>query len=506
MKEVYGIDLGTTNSCIAVIGKDGLPQVIKNNDEGFTTPSVVFYGEDDGTYVGEDAKREMKSDIERTVAFIKREMSNKTYKRCIEDKELSPVEISALILKKVVDDANEQRDIEGLPPIHKAVITVPAYFGNMERALTRQAGEIAGLEVLDLLNEPTAAALSYGTKGLEGKTFMIYDLGGGTFDVSIMRMKNGILETLATDGDHHLGGVDWDIALLDYVLQQNGLDVTYEDIKDQRNVGDMLLKAESCKKLLSKQDKASFKLIYKRRPYTLEVSRSVFEELTEGLLDNTIDLVHHAMKLCTVPDVKIDEIILIGGSSYMPMVKKRLQEEFTCPIRLDNLEPDRAVAKGAAMHAASLEGDKVAVKLGSDKGSRSYGVRCWDEKEKVFYVSNLVRRTDDLLFNYVSGEEDFYTNRDDQESVLFGLYENISEKYSIDIDLCTLIEEKELRWGFPVPKGTPVIIHVSRATDCTVRVWAECKGARVEFKVEPEGLFDEKEVETMRRDLADKRV
>lgn len=507
MKEVYGIDLGTTNSCIAAIGSDGLPQVIKNNDEGFTTPSVVFYGEDDGVYVGEDAKREMKSDIERTVAFIKREMSNKSYKRQIEDKDLSPVELSALILKKVVDDANEQRANEGLSPIRKAVITVPAYFGNMERALTRQAGEIAGLEVLDLLNEPTAAALSYGTKGLEGKTFMIYDLGGGTFDVSIMRMKNGVLETLSTDGDHHLGGIDWDIALLDYVLQKNGLDVTYEDIKDQRNVGDMLLKAESCKKLLSKQDKALFKLIYKRHPYTTDVSRSVFEELTEGLLDNTIDLVHHAIKLCTEPGVKIDEIILVGGSSYMPMVKKRLQEEFTCPIRLDNLEPDRAVAKGAAIHAANLEGNtNVKVKLGSDKGSRSYGVRCWDDEAKEFYVSNLIRRTDDLLYNYVSGENDFYTNCDEQESVLFALYENISEKNSVDMELCTLVEEQELRWGFPVAKGTPVIIHVSRATDCTVRVWAECKSAKVEFKIEPEGLFDKREVETMKKELADKRV
>ena len=195
MEAVFGIDLGTTNSCVATIGEDGLPQVIKNLDDEFTTPSVVFYDEGGEYYVGKEAKSGMSVEVDRTVAFIKREMSNKDYKRIIDDKEINPVEVSALILKKVVDDANEQRSYEGLPPVRKAVITVPAYFGNMECELTKQAGQIAGLEVLDLLNEPTAAALSYGTKGLEGKTFLIYDLGGGTFDVSIMKMKNGVLDT-----------------------------------------------------------------------------------------------------------------------------------------------------------------------------------------------------------------------------------------------------------------------------------------------------------------------
>ena len=218
MKDVFGIDLGTTNSCISTIGEDGLPVVIKNLDDEFTTPSVVYYDEEsDECYVGREAKSGMGGAPEQTIAFIKREMSNPNYSREVNGKPVSPVEVSALILKKVVDDANEQRSYEGLTPIRKAVITVPAYFGAMERELTKQAGEIAGLEVLDLLNEPTAAALSYGTKGLEGKTFMIYDLGGGTFDISIMRMKDGVLTTLSTDGDHKLGGVDWDIALLDVV-------------------------------------------------------------------------------------------------------------------------------------------------------------------------------------------------------------------------------------------------------------------------------------------------
>lgn len=501
---VFGIDLGTTNSCVATIGEDGLPQVIKNLDDGFTTPSVIYYDDGGECYVGEEAKRGMAVDIDRIVAFIKREMSNKDYSRKIDDQEITPVGASALILKKVVDDANEQRSYEGLPPVHKAVITVPAYFGNMECELTKQAGKIAGLEVLDLLNEPTAAALSYGTKGLEGKTFMIYDLGGGTFDVSIMRMQNGVLDTLSTNGDHHLGGVDWDIALLDFVLMRNGLDVTYDDIKEERESGKMLLAAETCKKNLSKSEKASFKLIYKRKQYITEVSRSTFEELTIDLLDKTIDIIHHAMKISREPDIKIDEIILVGGSSYMPMVKKRLQKEFMCPIRLDNLEPDRAVAKGAAVHAARLMGDnRGRVKIGTDLASRSYGVRCLERNGNRLIVENIIKRIDDLVYQ---GTHTFYTSEDNQKGVNLAIYENISEADNIDLNKCTLVEEKELLWGFPVPKETPVTVHVSRVSDGTVRIWGECQGEKVDFVIQYKGLYSEDEVEQLRLELSKKRV
>lgn len=504
METAFGIDLGTTNSCIAVIGEDGLPQVIKNLDDEFTTPSVVCYGDDGECYVGVEAKRSMNVEYDRIVAFIKREMSNEKYDRKIDDIEITPVATSALILKKVVDDANEQRRMEGLPEIHKAVVTVPAYFGNMECELTKQAGQIAGLEVLDLLNEPTAAALSYGIKGLEGKTFMIYDLGGGTFDVSIMRMKNGVLDTLATDGDHHLGGIDWDIALLDYLLMSNDLGITYEDIKKDSGTGHILNQMEICKKNLSKSDKAPYKFKYNRKQITGDISRSVFEELTEDLLERTIDIIHHAQKISREPDVKIDEIILVGGSSYMPMVKKRLQKEFSCPIRLDNLEPDRAVAKGAAIHAANILGStKSKVKIGTDLASRSYGVRCISPEGKL-HVWNIIKRTDDLV--YEGKYSGFCTSDDNQTSVIIAIYENISEKDSMDVDKCTLIEEKVLSWGFPVPKGTTVYSFVSRNSDGTVRIWLECQNKKVDFEIKYRGMYSEDEVERMRKDLSGKRV
>lgn len=503
MEQVFGIDLGTTNSCIAVLGEDGLPEVIKNLDDKFTTPSVVYYDDCCQPFVGEEAKSMMGGDVQRTVAFIKREMSNKNYRRMIDDVEVTPTSASALILKKVVDDANEQRSYEGLPPIHKAVITVPAYFGNIEHERTKQAAQIAGLEVLGLLNEPTAAALSYGTKGLEGKTFMIYDLGGGTFDVSIMRMQNGKLDTLSTDGDHHLGGVDWDICLVNLLLTRNNLGISYDDIKDDKEVGKLLIAAENCKKLLSKTDKATMKFVYKRKQYFLEVTRSMFEELTEELVDNTIDIVNHAKKIAREEIHKIDDIILVGGSSYMPMIKKRLMEEYPdSNIRLDNLEPDRAVAKGAAIHAANLNGSSTSeVSLGDDMASRSYGIRCQSDGEIV--VHNVVKRTDPMIFK---DKCDFFTAGEGWSSVPVAVFENISTDTIVALEKCTLVEQKELAWGFSVPEGTPVYAYVNRDKDGLISLSVECQGKTVHFVIKAQGTMSEEQIKKERTKLAELRV
>lgn len=505
MEAIFGIDLGTTNSCVATIGEDGLPVVIKNLDDEFTTPSVVYFDEEsDDFYVGREAKSGMGGAPEQTVAFIKREMSNPNYRRIINGREVSPVEVSALILKKVVDDANEQRSYEGLPPVKKAVITVPAYFGAMEHELTQQAGEIAGLEVLDLLNEPTAAALSYGTKGLEGKTFMIYDLGGGTFDISIMKMENGVLTTLSTDGDHKLGGVDWDIKLLDYALQALGLDVTYDDIKEERDAARMLLAAEVCKKNLSKSDRAVIKFIYRRKSHVMDISRSVFEELTQDLVESTIDMMHHALKIARQPLTAkdIDEIILVGGSSYMPMIKRRIMKEFDCDLRLDMFEPDRAVAQGAAIHAATLGGDRSAgVVLGEDMGARSYGTDITTSEGTM--IRNILLRTDPMIY-----ENTFYfsTVNDGQKQASISLYENTSTETLASVKKSTLIMDKMLCWGTPVPAKTEITMHVTRNQKGIVRVVGECAGVREEFSIETKGLLGQEEAEAIKRSLAEKRV
>lgn len=502
--EVFGIDLGTTNSCVAVIGEDGQPAIIKNLDDEYTTPSIIFFDDFGSPYVGKEAKASRKSDPDRSVSFIKREMSNPKYQVMIDNQNYTPIALSAIILKKVVDDANEQRSYDGLSPIKKAVITVPAYFGNDEREFTRQAGEIAGIEVLGLLNEPTAAALSYGAKDLEGKTFMVYDLGGGTFDVSIMRMQNGNLETISTDGDHKLGGVDWDKAIIDYALIKAGIEETYDDmmsspdLQKRKDAIRMLEPAENCKKLLSKTDAVKMQFIYKRSPYVVEIKRSEFEELTEELLESTIQIVDKAISIAP-PDYNltkssINEIILVGGSSYMPMVKKRLQKDFSCNIRLDRFEPDRAIAKGAAIHAANLAGQKAGPKL-EDKGSRSYGFEVITN-EGDLKVENVVKRTDPLIY---SGTSNFSTSAE-TDSVNLSLYENVgTDNTLLEISQCKKIDQKTLSLGMKVPKGTPVVAHVSRTQDGTVTIWVECNGRRVDFKVEPKGMLNKNEADSFKK-------
>lgn len=484
-EEIFGIDLGTTNSCVALINPaNNQPEVIANQRNFQTTPSVVFYDEYDTPIVGDDAKHAMRSDPRRAVAFIKREMSHKHYQRSIGEEEITPVKISALILKKLVDDANIAREYEGKAPIHKAVITVPAYFGNDERELTRQAAEIAGIECVGLLNEPTAAALCYGKNALEGKTIMIYDLGGGTFDVSIIRMRNGEIETLSTDGNHELGGVDWDECIVNYALMKtpaaDGL--SYKDIEDQKEGGEMILAAEQCKKMLTSSDKAPMRFRFKGKPSNIEVKRDLFEEFGEELMDKTILCVRHAIDLAP-SDTKIDEIILVGGSSRMPMVKKRLMKEFPdIHIRLDQFEPDLAVAKGAAIYAADQS--KI-----EDKASRSYGILTRTG------ITNILLRTDPMVYY---GESLFETAYDDQESALIQIYENSSAEKEIPENQGTPLLKKELTWGGPVAKGTFVTARVKREKDGIVTIEMECLGHKVEIRIEPQNMLPQEEVKKLK--------
>lgn len=487
-QEIYGIDLGTTNSCIATINPaDGQPEVINNSNNLQTTPSVVFYDEYDTPFVGNEAKNSMKLDPMRAVAFIKREMSNKNYKRSIGSEEISPVKISALILKKLVDDANIAREYEGKAPIHKAVITVPAYFGNDEHILTRQAAEVAGIEVIGLLNEPTAAALSYGKETFEGKTIMVYDLGGGTFDVSIIRMRNGNLETLATDGDHHLGGVDWDEAIVNFALITNDIDVTYSDIKDSKEGGTMILAAETCKQQLTTQAKAPLRFRYRGKQYTAEVTQSTFKELTTDLLDRTIYCTHHAINLMQ-DKTDIDEIILVGGSSRMPMVKERLMKEFpNIKIRLDRFEPDLAVAKGAALYAANTS-------VIEDKSSRSYGILTTEG------ITNILLRTDPMVYE---GTHGFTTACENQSRAMIQVYENASAEHCIHQSKGVLVLKRELTWGKPVPKGTPVEAKVKRNKDGIVHIVMECKGSSVSIEIQPERQLSEQQVKKLKDEFQD---
>lgn len=487
MAEFYGIDLGTTYSCIATIDSDDMVTVIPNTMTGqLTTPSVVSFDDDGKMLVGRAAKNQLGSNPENTIALIKREMSNKDYSRTIQGKSYDPVEISSFILKELVDFANKKRkDEEGKDPIRDVVITVPAYFGNMERQRTEAAGKKAGLNVLQLINEPTAAALSYGRKQQSNKTVLVYDLGGGTFDVSILRIKNGIMDTLSTTGDQHLGGADWDRAIVDYALEKIG---TSFDSLSPREQGMMLLAAEDCKQILTGQDKTTLIFSYKGIQNG-DISKLEFEARTTTLMERTMLLVDEALDMADMTDSQIDEILLVGGSSRMPMVKIAVQNKFHKDSKL--IEPDLAVAKGAALTAAQNDKGYVkgALTMRADKGSRAYGMQTWRDG-KVECICNLIMRNDNLEIR--KEFTDFSTRNDGQTRVDFKFYESESTEKYMDID-----PELELKgrndyidWGHPVPANTPLKIIVERDKSGTVKVFAECQGARGEFVIVSSGCSE----------------
>ena len=476
MKEFYGIDLGTTYSCIATIDSDDIVTVIPNG-ASLTTPSVVAFDDDGKLLVGKPAKNNLGNKPENTVALIKREMSNKEFTRTIFGKTYDPVEISSFILKYLVDYANQKRkDEEGKDPIYRVVITVPAYFGNAERERTAEAGRRAGLDVITLINEPTAAAMFFGKKNKQNRTILVYDLGGGTFDVSIMRIQNGIMDTLATDGNHHLGGVDWDEA--------EGFSLNCKQLNPQER-GTLLLAAEDAKKILSTNDTTTIRFSYKGI-HNVEITKSQFEELTKDLMKQTSKLVDTALEMAGNP--KIDDVLLVGGSSRMPMVKSFIEKKFNLSPKV--FEPDLAVAKGAALFAsqeASTKGYvKGAIQLGSDKGSASYGIECFGLND-VLKVSNLIIMNDDLE---IRKEFDQFTTRyENQTEVELAVHEN--RVNGVDCDMAKAgdpLEKHVLNWGKPVPKGTPIKIIVDRGKDGIIHVWAGAVGHEVKFDIHTKGV------------------
>ncbi len=484
MDEFYGIDLGTTNSCIAIIDEDDSVTVVTNLEGQLTTPSVVAFDENDQPYVGTAAKANMANDPDRTVSFIKREMSNNEYSRRIGRIDINPIDISAEILKKLVGDANQKRrDEEGKDPITKVVITVPAYFGNAERERTLEAGKRAGLEVISLINEPTAAALSFGKKNRQNRTILVYDLGGGTFDVSIMKIQNGVMDTLATNGNHHLGGVDWDEAIVDYVLLKEGFNVTCQDLKqnDMATYGALIIAAEEAKKILSTKDKTTIRYNYKGIHNT-EITVAEFEERTSSKMDMTESLIDEAMNMAGNP--KLDDVILVGGSSRMPMVKKFIEKKFNISVRL--FEPDLSVAKGAALFAAQEEKGYTdnAIQMGTDKGSASYGMSSHVNGKEV--ICNLILLNDDLVVR--KSFDNFSTLNDGQTGVALNFYQNRVNEDQCELYMGELLQSGSVDWGYPVPKSTPLSIVVERGKDGIVKVHVEIENKKADFVINTKGI------------------
>jgi len=356
MSKVIGIDLGTTNSCVAVM-EGGEAVVIPNPEGGRTTPSVVGFKKDGERIVGETAKRQAITNPDRTIMSIKRHMGT-NHKEVIDGKEYSPQEISAITLQKLKSDAEAYLG----QPVTQAVITVPAYFNDSQRQATKDAGKIAGLEVLRIVNEPTAAALAYGLEKAEDQTILVYDLGGGTFDVSILELGDGFFEVKATSGDNMLGGDDFDQVIIDYLVaefkKENGVDLS----KDKAAIQRLKDAAEKAKKELSGVLTTTISLPFITMvdsvPAHLEMNltRAKFEELSADLVERTMVPARQALKDAGLSTSEIDKVVLVGGSTRIPAVQEAVKK-LTGKEPHKGVNPDEVVALGAAVQAGVLTGD-----------------------------------------------------------------------------------------------------------------------------------------------------
>lgn len=360
MSKIIGIDLGTTNSCMAFI-ENGKTTIIPNSEGAKTTPSVIAFTKERQRLVGESARRQAVTNPERTITSIKREIGTPYTKR-IDQKDYTPQELSAMILQKLKIDAQNYLGED----VRQAVITVPAYFNDAQRQATKDAGRIAGLEVLRIINEPTAAALAYGLENSYGQKIMVFDLGGGTFDVSIIEIGNGVIEVLSTSGDNHLGGDDFNECLAQYIINEfkktNGIDLSHEQMAKQR----IEEAAEKAKIELSTMTSAVISLPFitttSQGPFNLEmtITRDLFNRLTQKLVERTILPMQNALNDARLLPAELDKIILVGGSSRIPAVQDKIKE-VTGIIPSKSLNPDECVAMGAAIQGGKLSGDVTAM-------------------------------------------------------------------------------------------------------------------------------------------------
>jgi len=356
MSKIIGIDLGTTNSCVSVM-EGGKPTVIANAEGARTTPSIVAFTKNGERLVGEPAKRQAVTNADNTISSIKRDMGTDRG-RNIDGKKYSPQQISAMILQKLKDDAEAYLGEK----VTEAVITVPAYFNDAQRQATKDAGKIAGLDVKRIINEPTAAALAYGLDNEKEQKIMVYDLGGGTFDVSIIDIGDGVIEVLATNGDTHLGGDDFDNKIIDWMLAEfkakEGVDLSGDKMAMQR----LKEAAEKAKKELSSAMTTNINLPFITatnegpKHFDMNLSRAQFDELTRDLVERTAIPVQNAMRDAGLTNADLGQVLLVGGSTRIPAVQDKVRQ-LTGKEPSKSLNPDECVAIGASIQGGKLAGD-----------------------------------------------------------------------------------------------------------------------------------------------------
>lgn len=514
---IYGIDLGTTYSCIAYVDEYGKPTVVPNSEGQLTTPSVVYFESADNIVVGESAKSEAEIHPNLVVSTVKQVMGDENFTFDHEGHSYTSQEVSSHILRKIVLDAEANTGHE----IKDVVITVPAYFGSTQKEATKQAGEIAGLNVLYVIPEPTAAAISYGMEQQEDQIVMVYDLGGGTFDITVIEVKDSAITVVCTGGSHQLGGRDWDEVIASYLAQcfSDEIGTPVDELTEDKETWQELLNlAEKSKKDLSSKTMVTLPVRYDGDRVRVELSREKFDDITNHLLEKTLSKTESLVQ--TAKDKgypQIDKILLVGGSSYMPQVQAALQTKFSSEIKL--FDPNQSVAKGAALFGYKCfldEQIKIAIseetgqtlelvditnvsqdelsnaqtKVAKNHGmplpglkkltdtditnvtSKSFGIVVLNEdgEEKV---NNLIV-VDDKIPCEITRE--YSTHADDQSGVNLRCFESLERlggERTYDIDPDQEIGSTELVFERSLPNGSPISVTFSLGADGLLSVYGK---------------------------------
>ena len=545
-----GIDLGTTYSCVAYVGRDGRPQVLLNSEGERTTPSVVWF-DDDRIVVGDEAKQEASMSPGEVCTFIKREMGSENYRFSCSKGSYRPEQVSACILRKLVNDASERLGQE----IQDVVITCPAYFSHQEREATKAAGEIAGLNVLEILNEPTAAAMAYGltqNHHAEERNILVYDLGGGTFDVTIINVSPKGLNVVCTDGNHLLGGKNWDEVMQGMLVDrlQMSSESAIDLLSDPAASQDMQLLAEKAKKTLTSRTEAQVSYKFEGEKLYAHITREEFDSETESLLQSTIRGTKRALDIARGKGVnRIDEIILVGGSTYMPQVSAAVERELgITPISYD---PDESVAKGAAISALAhlmreqigdgftletddtgeftLETEGKLQELADDSGftleavsniltpcsnvcSRSFGQILLRHSDRVSRIYNLIYRNTNLP---VEANMPSYTVEDNQNTVHIQVVDNLVEypatpeeerildREGIDPNAARLIWEGNLpiQPGLPAESPIETVFKLDESGLLTIFSRDPASGQEIKGEVQTACTIPAEQLNAMRKEL-----